>query len=90
MWITDLFVDNPCRPICACYFFLVICLLASGAAGYMQPSLGSDRDYAIWMDPIQVNDDIHSLAKKDIEESLGSGVVDTQTDRAANIFILYE
>ena len=26
----------------------------------------------------------------DVKESLGSGVVDIQTERAANIFILYE
>lgn len=56
----------------------------------MQPSLGSDRDYAIWMNPIQINDDMRNLAMEDVEESLGTGVVETQTDRAANIFLLYE
>lgn len=90
MWITDLFVDNPCKPICACYVFLILCLMVSGAAGYMKPTLGSDRDYAIWMDPIQVNEDIRTLARADIKESLGTGVIDTQTEKEANIFVLYE
>jgi hypothetical protein len=48
MWITDLFVDSPCKPICACYLFLVVCLMITGAAGYCIPALGEDRDYALW------------------------------------------
>ena len=48
MWITDLFVDSPCKPICACYLFLVVCLMITGAAGYCVPALGEDRDYALW------------------------------------------
>lgn len=48
LWITDVFVDTPCRPICLCYLWLVICLIISGAAQFMVPSLGGDRDYALW------------------------------------------
>ena len=66
MWITDLFVDSPCRPICACYAFLMMCLLISLAAGFMRPALAEDRDYAIWMDPIQINDDMRNLAMEDV------------------------
>lgn len=52
MWITDLFVDSPCKPICACYLFLIVCMLITGAAGYCVPALGEERDYALWMNPI--------------------------------------
>lgn len=52
MWITDLFVDSPCKPICACYIFLLLCLVITGAAGYCIPALGGDRDFNLWLDPI--------------------------------------
>ena len=72
MWITDLFVDSPCKPICLCYGWLLICLIISGAAQYMVPSLGEEREYAIMMDPVQIDQDIYFLANQDIKERAGA------------------
>ena len=75
MWITDLFVDSPCKPICACYCFLLLCMVISGAAGYSVPSLPENRDYALWKHPVQVDADMKSLALEKIEESVGASNV---------------
>ena len=72
MWITDLFVDSPCKPICLCYCWLLVCLFISGAAQFMVPALGGDRDYGLWMDDEQVSYDIYSLATEEISEKVGA------------------
>jgi hypothetical protein len=77
MWITDLFVDSPCKPICGCYCWLLLCLMMSGPMGFMRPALGEDRDYAIWMDPVQIDNDILKLASADIQQASGEQIVVT-------------
>jgi hypothetical protein len=69
--ITDLFVDSPCKPMCACYCWLILCLMISGGAGFMQPALGGDRDYNIWLDPVQIDYDMYTLANEDIAATQG-------------------
>lgn len=69
MWITNLFVDKPCIPICSCYLLLVICVFIAGIGNMMNPALGGGRDMNIWTDPVQVDFDIFTLAREDVTES---------------------
>lgn len=37
----------------------------------MQPALGGDRDYNIWLDPVQIDYDMYTLANEDIAATQG-------------------
>lgn len=90
MWITDLFVDKPCLPIGSCYCWLFVCAIITQLAGYCVPVLGGDRDYNIWMHPVQIDADKYNLALKQIEDNQGIPIQDQQTEFGELIFILYE
>lgn len=90
MWITNLFVDKPCIPICACYLWLVICLFVAGGAGWMTPVLGGSRDYNIWTDPVQIDWDIYSLAAKDISDATKEPVQFLQSQYGGSMMYIYE
>ena len=54
MWITNKFVESPCKVMCSFYFVLIICGVLSVIFKYMVPKLagGRNRDFAIVHDPI--------------------------------------
>ena len=56
----------------------------------MVPVLGEDRDYNIWMHPVQIDADKYNLALEDIEKNQGVPIQDQQTEFGELIFILYE
>ena len=77
MWITNQFVDKPCRVICSFYLVLVICGVISALARYMVPSLGGgggSRDFAIVDDPIQIDKDLFDLAQEYFTETGGEQI----------------
>ena len=63
MALTNLFVDRPCLVPSMFYLMLVGVSVFTFYFGYLMPSLpeGGSRDFLIWDDPIQVNNDKYSL-----------------------------
>lgn len=91
MKLTNMMVDTPCRVLCGSYLLLIIFAALTGAFGYMIPELGGrrGREFSIWLDPLQVDYDLLTLADEYITDTKGDAVVDLQTESTNFIFLLY-
>lgn len=78
MRLTNMMVDHPCRVLCAAYSLLFIFAMLTLAFGYMVPVLEGGRgiEFSIWMDPLQVNYDMLTLAEEYLMDTKGDPVVD--------------
>lgn len=72
MKLTDLMVDRPCLPCCACYFILLICCMIAVPLNMITPELESERDWGIWDDQIQIDYDRMKLADQYVLDTQGS------------------
>lgn len=88
--LTNKMVENPCLPCCACYFFLILCGFICMAAGYLNPGLEGDRDYDIWLDPIQVDYDKMNLATQYLLDTQGATGVPIQSETTGSIIFIYK
>ena len=51
-YLTNLFVDQPCKVLSIAYIILVIVTAIVFPLGYFEYSTFGQRDYLIWSDPI--------------------------------------
>lgn len=49
MWFTNMYVESPCKPCCACYCILILLAAVSLMGGLLEPTLGGEkgRDYGV-------------------------------------------
>ena len=72
-------VDSPCKVICCSYFLLIVFGVIAVMAGYVIPELGGDgrgREFNIWLDPLQVDADMLTLANDYVKDTSGDPIVD--------------
>ena len=92
MKLTDMMVDSPCKVICCSYFILIVFGAIAVMAGYVIPELGGDgrgREFNIWLDPLQVDADMLTLANDYVKDTSGDPVVALQTESTNFNFLLY-
>ena len=79
MKLTNMMVDKPCRVLCCSYLILIIFGVISVALGYCVPELSGDgrnREFNIWLDPLQIDADMLTLANDYVSDTSGDALVD--------------
>ena len=91
MWITNVFVDSPCKVICSFYLVLLLSAIITVFASYMIPSLSGarGRDFAIVDSSIQLENDLYYLANDYLVATKGDRIAPLQSEVTGSIFLLY-
>jgi len=71
MWITDTFVEHPCKLLCGGMLLCFILTFLAISLNYFYLEPQHNRDYLIWNDPSVKAWDMQDLAKAYIEKNDG-------------------
>lgn len=71
MWITDMFIDHPCKFLSLGMLAMVILSWLANELNYFYLEPQHNRDYLIWDDPSVKAWDMQDLAKSYLEKEQG-------------------
>jgi len=92
MWITNLFVNSPCKVLSIGFLVMIlISIIPIAAEFYIVSDGGSGRDFLIWDDPKVLDGDRYILAKEFVQNHTGLEEEPTrsQLSRVSSLYNLY-
>jgi len=90
MWITNLFVESPCKVMLGGYAALIILAFLAISFGYFEVDDGeSGRDFLIWNDPIVLDYTMLVAAEEFAEDNVPPKDEAVRSEQGAISFILF-